>query len=106
MDLREDAPVPPHSEPAAPSEKYRVADVRSELDRILASRMFVASPRLARFLRHVVERTLEGDPEGLKESVIGTEVFDRRAGYDAKSEPIVRTEARRLRSKLGQYYDQ
>jgi Tol biopolymer transport system component len=52
----------------------------------------------------VVERTLAGDRDSLKESVIGIEVFDRAPSYDPKSEPIVRTEARRLRARLEEYY--
>lgn len=75
-----------------------------ELDRILASREFANADRLARFLRYVVERTLAGDRDRLKESVIGVEVFDRSPDYDPKTEPIVRTEARRLRARLDEYY--
>lgn len=78
--------------------------ILEELERVLASREFVNAERAARFLRFAVERTLAGDRESLKESVIGAAVFDRRIGYDPKAEPIVRTEARRLRSKLSQYY--
>ena len=78
--------------------------VLGELDRLLASREFATADRAARFLRYAVERSLADDREGLKESVIGKEVFDRRAGYDSKAEPIVRTEARRLRAKLDQFY--
>jgi len=89
-------------QPHAPTE----SEIRSELDRVLRSREFAGAERLSRFLRFVVDRTLSGDREGLKESIIGIEVFDRNSGYDPKSEPIVRTEARRLRSKLDEYYDQ
>ncbi|MDE3166759.1 MAG: PD40 domain-containing protein, partial [Acidobacteriota bacterium] len=74
------------------------------LERILASREFANAERLGRFLRYVVERTLAGDRDSLKESVIGIEVFGRSPDYDPKSEPIVRTEARRLRARLDEYY--
>jgi len=40
----------------------------------------------------------------LKESVIGVEVFGRTPGYNSKDDPIVRTEARRLRARLADYY--
>ena len=79
-------------------------EVTGELNRLLASREFANAERLARFLKYVVERTLAGDRDSLKESVIGIEVFDRAPDYDPKSEPIVRTEARRLRSRLDEYY--
>jgi len=59
---------------------------------------------LSRFLRFVVERHLEDRDEELKESLIGVEVFGRVPGYDPKKDPIVRTEASRLRSRLHEYY--
>src|SRR6266481_2977660 len=59
---------------------------------------------LERFLRLVVERTLNGRPELLKEYNLGLEVFQRPPDYDPKVDPIVRVQARRLRSKLDEYY--
>ncbi len=78
--------------------------VRGELDRILASRVFAGSARLSRFLRFVVERTLAGDGERLKEYVLGVEVFDRSTDYDPRMDSIVRVEAARVRVKLDEYY--
>src|SRR5215467_3378059 len=78
--------------------------VRRELDLVLGSEGFARNERLSRFLRFVVERRLEGrDPE-LKESVIAVEVFGRSPDYDPRRDPIVRTEATRLRARLSQYY--
>jgi TolB-like protein len=79
-------------------------DVRSELERILASDAFAASGRLTRLLRYVVERTLAGEGDQLKEYVLGVEVFDRGDQYDPRLDSIVRVEARRLRAKLDEYY--
>jgi TolB-like protein len=79
-------------------------DVRSELERILASDAFATSGRLARLLRFVVERTLAGEGDQLKEYVLGVEVFDRGDQYDPRLDSIVRVEARRLRAKLDEYY--
>lgn len=59
---------------------------------------------MQKFLNFVVENTLIGNPDRLKETIVGIEVFDREPGYDPKSDSIVRTEAHRLRSKLEQYY--
>jgi TolB-like protein/tetratricopeptide (TPR) repeat protein len=75
------------------------------LQKILASGFFNRSARLTRFLRFLVDQTLRGSAQDLKEYVIGVEVFDRHAGYDPRLDPIVRVEARRLRLKLRQYYD-
>ena len=79
--------------------------VRHELFRILESPMFVQSDRLCRFLRFTVETTVAGEAETLKEYLIGTEVYDRPPSYHPSEDSIVRSEARRLRSKLKEYYD-
>jgi hypothetical protein len=79
--------------------------IREELSRILESSIFVQSDRLGRFLRYTVETTLAGDAETLKEYVIGTEVYKRKPPYHPSVDSIVRSEARRLRSKLKEYYD-
>ncbi len=63
------------------------------------------SDRLGRFLRFAVEHAISGTEEGLKEYVIGTEVYDRKPPYHPSQDSIVRTEARRLRSKLKEYYE-
>src|SRR5947209_7880645 len=81
------------------------AEIRNQLSRILASPVFCESPRMVRFLRFAVEEALDGNAAELKENVIGTQVFDRAAGYDSRIDPIVRVEARRLRTKLRAYYD-
>jgi TolB-like protein len=78
--------------------------VRLQLDRVLASQTFAGAARLSRFLRFVVERTLAGEGDGLKEYTIGVEVFDRPADYDPRTDSIVRVEAARLRAKLAEYY--
>src|SRR5579871_3403065 len=82
----------------------RDSRVRRQLERILESELFARSDQLSRFLRFIVERHLEGRNEELKESVIGVEVFGRKPDYNPKFDPIVRTEARRLRARLGDYY--
>src|SRR5262249_26692463 len=75
-------------------------EIRSQLERILSGHVFVSSARISRFLRFIVEESLSGRGEGLKETTIGLAVFDRAPGYDPRIDPIVRVEARRLREKL------
>ena len=79
--------------------------VRSQLRRILASREFTASPRISRFLQFTVEEALAGRAAQLKETLVGVSVFDKPADYEARIDPIVRVEARRLRDKLRRYYE-
>jgi TolB-like protein len=79
-------------------------EVRREIAKILATADFVSNPRLSAFLRHVVEKTIEGRAEEIKEPTIAIEVFGRQPSFDPRIDSIVRTEARRLREKLGYYY--
>jgi len=87
------------------SENLSAQEVRAELDRLLQSAMFSQSDRLGRFLRFAVENALTGNADNLKEYVIGTEVYDRKPPYHPSQDSIVRTEARRLRAKLKEYYE-
>jgi hypothetical protein len=79
--------------------------IRDQLSRMLESPIFVHSHRLGRFLRFTVETTLAGQAESLKEYLVGTEVYDRKPPYHPSTDSIVRSEARRLRNKLKQYYE-
>src|SRR6267378_2115749 len=79
-------------------------EVQRQLDRILASRTLAGSDQLKRLLRLTVERTINGQSDLLKEYNLGLEVFQRPPDYDPKVDPIVRVQARRLRSKLDEYY--
>jgi adenylate cyclase len=80
--------------------------VRDQLVRVVNSPGFVASARLCRFLTHIVNRTIDGDIDSLKEFSIAMEVFDRTSEYDPDIDAIVRVEARRLRAKLKAYYEE
>src|SRR3984893_16560337 len=79
--------------------------IREQLLRMLDSPIFVHSHRLSRFLRFTVETTLAGQAGILKEYLIGTEVYDRKPPYHPSVDSIVRSEARRLRGKLKEYYE-
>src|SRR5579862_2127952 len=80
------------------------ARTRRQLQQVLESELFTRADQLSRFLQFVVERHLAGRDDELKESVIGVEVFGRKPDYNPKYDPIVRTEARRLRTRLIDYY--
>jgi len=79
--------------------------VRDQLVRLIESPVFAQSERLVRFLRFTVEATLTGKSGTLKEYSIGTEVYDRLASFNPSDDSIVRSEARRLRTKLKEYYE-
>ena len=80
--------------------------VKLQLEQVLASHHFRNSRRCQTLLRYVVEHALEGDPERLKERVIGQAVFDRDAGYDTNQDAVVRNAAAEVRKRLAQYYQE
>ena len=71
---------------------------------ILGSHPFVTAVRARRFLTHIVEQTLAGQTDGIKELVLASEVFDRDGDFDPKVDTIVRVEAGKLRKRLEEYY--
>jgi tetratricopeptide (TPR) repeat protein len=76
--------------------------VRAQLETICRSTTFGPAPRLQKLLRYLAGESLAGSP--LKESVVGVAVFGRDPGYDPKQDSVVRSEVRRLRVKLIEYY--
>jgi hypothetical protein len=77
---------------------------REELNRVLASHEFRTSKRSQEFLRYVVENTLSGQAEILKERTIGIEVFGRSTNYEPSDDATVRVKAGEVRKRLGLYY--
>lgn len=77
--------------------------VRAEAKKITASPGFASAERMRKFIDFVVNKTLDGEAENLKEYLIGVEVFGR-VDFDPRTDTIVRVEARRLRRKLDEYY--
>jgi len=78
--------------------------IRDQLDRILASPAFQASPCSSAFLRYVVERALEGRLELLRERQLGIEILGREPSYDTSEDSSVRVRATEVRKRLLQYY--
>ena len=93
-----------HPMSASASGHFSKEEIQRQIEKISASEMFVNSARMKRFLNFVVEYSLDGRSDELKEYLIGVEVFDR-SGFDPRLDPIVRVEARRLREKLKRYYE-
>ena len=78
--------------------------IREELNRILASHEFRTSKRSQDFLRYVVDHTLRGEADLLKERTIGVDVFGRSSDYDPSDDATVRVKAGEVRKRLGLYY--
>lgn len=80
------------------------ADIRTQLDRILASTEFSVPERVRQFLSYVVEQTLAGRSDRIKAYSVAVEVFGRDINFDIQNDPVVRIEAGRLRRALERYY--
>src|SRR5450755_49508 len=78
--------------------------VRQQLDRILGDPLFRNTQRLRVLLRFIVEATLAGRGDSLKEVVIGSEAYGLGPDFDPQTDNLVRVNAARLRSKLAEYY--
>jgi len=78
--------------------------VRSQLDRIVSDGRFTASKRYPQLFRYIVEQTLAGNEDDLKERTLGVEVFHRTPDYDTNLDPVVRLCAAEVRKRLAQYY--
>ena len=74
LDQQDDtlATSPSASEDPLPPESIRV-----QLARILRSRTFSNAPTLGRFLNYLVESSLDGSADRLKEYALGVEVFEQ-----------------------------
>jgi len=96
----------PHRSESAQQHAGQVpeAAIRAQLEQILASEVFSRSERLSRFLRFVVEQTLDGQSGALKEQILACELYGKRTDFDAARDAVVRVDARRLRDKLREYY--
>ena len=79
--------------------------IHEQLERILNTPPLVSSPSLSRFLRYVVEETAAGRGAAIKEYTLGLNVFDRGDEFNPRLDPIVRVQARNLRSRLEKYYE-
>jgi hypothetical protein len=82
------------------------AKIRDQMERVVASPLFRNSKRYTSLLRFAVEHRLNGDVEGLKERLLGIEVFGRDPDYNTTQDPVVRTSAVEVRKRLAEYYQQ
>jgi hypothetical protein len=87
--------------PISPEEQRLIRD---ELAWVLKSRHFSNSRRYPALLSYIVEKTLAGHTEELKERVLGVEVFHRRSNYDNDIDTVVRVAAGEVRRRLALVY--
>lgn len=80
--------------------------VRDALEQVLQWKGFAKSPLLSRFLRFIVERTLDGHANQIKEYTVGISVLDKPHGFNPQTDASVRINAIRLRKLLQEYYQE
>jgi TolB-like protein len=88
-----------------PDPALPVGSIREALDKIISSRTFREAAGQQRFLRYAVDETIHGRAHLIKEYSVGVAVFGRGESFDPRLDSIVRTEARRLRSRIARYYE-
>lgn len=88
----------------APQSQPAPEDIRTQLAHMMESASFRASPRRRAMLQFIIDETLSGRSNRLKGVTLAQNVFGRDETFDQQSDPVVRLEARRLRSDLDSYY--
>jgi hypothetical protein len=86
------------------SQKVPAAEVMKTVSAILQSPPFHSSKQSQELLQYIVDQTLSGHLEMLKERIIGANVFNRRPDYDTNDDPIARARAAEVRKRLALYY--
>lgn len=86
------------------SEGIPPEEIALALKRILTSRSFRTSNQCSGLLRYIVEHTLAGEENLLRERVIGAELFGRATNYETSEDPVVRLRVSDVRKRLAQYY--
>jgi len=91
--------------PALGERQIDSSTIDESLGQIFRSARFRDSMQLQTLLRYIVEESLKGHDDALKERIIGIDVFGRRPDYDTADDPIVRSRVGLLRKRLAQYYE-
>jgi hypothetical protein len=87
-----------------PQSKEDREAIMRELKKVLASPQFSSSKRYPALLQYIVEKTLDGKSDLLKERTLGVDVFDRQPAYDTNTDTVVRYTAGEVRKRLSLYY--
>ncbi len=78
--------------------------ISRQLEHMLNSPSFRATPMQIALLRYVVAQTLAGNADQIKAYTVATEVFGRGPDFDQSIDPVVSIQAGRLRRAMERYY--
>lgn len=81
-----------------------LAATHAQVERILQNRSLRLSEVQRRLFIYLVEKSLAGEANDLKEYTIGVDAFSKPPSYDPRQESVVRMHVARLRQKLADYY--
>ena len=81
-----------------------IVRVKSQLTKIIKSRHFRLAKKMKLFLSYVVQETLKGKGDKLKQYNIAVEALDFPTDFDSDTNPAVRILAGRVRERLEKYY--
>jgi len=85
-------------------ENFTKPAIAEQLKRILSAPAFKSSRILSGFLEFIIDKTLAGEEQEIKEYTIGVHVLSRNNDFNPQLDTIVRTHAGRLRRALKEYY--
>jgi TolB-like protein len=89
-----------------PDMLFSVTAVEEELERIFRDPHFTESAILRKFLSFIVQETIHGRSNCLKEYTIAINVLEKPSSFNPQENGIVRIHAGRLRRALHQYYNE
>ena len=84
---------------------FSVGAVEEELERIFHDPHFTESAILRKFLSFIVQETIQGRANRLKEYTIAINVLEKPMNFNPQENGIVRIHAGRLRRALSEYYN-
>jgi hypothetical protein len=77
---------------------------RAQVERIFQSKTFRSSDVLRHLLSYLVDASLAGTADELKEYTVAVDALGKPSSYDPRQESAVRMQVGRLRQKLTEYY--
>jgi hypothetical protein len=81
-----------------------VEEARAQVERIFQSKAFRSSDVLRHLLSYLVDASLAGTADDLKEYTVAVDALGKPSSYDPRQESAVRMQVGRLRQKLTDYY--
>ncbi|MEH6457105.1 MAG: hypothetical protein V7749_12315, partial [Cocleimonas sp.] len=86
---------PPITPPVITGDEIRL--VKKQLKRILASKYFKSAKQMQNFLKYIVEKTLAGEGNVIKQYTIGVDALSFPGDFDPEGNPAVRIMGGRVR---------